>query len=92
MNIACRSVRLTLKMEADSISDLASALFNFATSVDRGEVSTGVSGGVDSGSIYELLHDPTQTHVTYFNQLQDYLDQQASGKNKELEVCANLTA
>lgn len=68
-----RAYRLTLLLDTDSAGDLATALYNFACQVERGQVTTGVSGGPDSGSIYELLHDPGQTHEKYFEQVREYL-------------------
>ena len=68
-----RSYRLTLQLDADTLSDLASALMNLSLRADRGELTRGVSGGPDSGHIYELLHDPAQTHETYFSQVREYL-------------------
>ena len=68
-----RSYRLTLQLDADTLSDLATALMNLSLRADRGELTRGVSAGPDSGHIYELLHDPTQTHETYFSQVREYL-------------------
>lgn len=68
-----RSYRLTLQLDADTLSDLASAMMNLSLRADRGELTRGVSGGPDSGYIYELLHDQAQTHETYFSQLREYL-------------------
>ena len=69
-----RAMRLTLKMDADTRSDLVSALMNFATQIEREEVTTGVSGGYNSGFIYEILDNPDQTHESYFKKLHDYLN------------------
>lgn len=68
-----RAYRLTLKLEADTLSELASALMNLSLRADRGELTRGVCGGPDSGYIYELLINPAQTHETYFNQVREYL-------------------
>ena len=68
-----RAYRLTLKLDADTLSELASAMMNLSLRADRGELTRGVSGGPDSGYIYELLHDQAQTHETYFSQLREYL-------------------
>ena len=72
-----RAFRLTLKLEADSRTELAWALRNMADQVDREQLTTGVSGGAYSGAIYELLEDPTQTHQNYFRQVQEYLSDKA---------------
>lgn len=69
-----RQYQLILKMQADTRHDLVGALMNFATMVDRQEITVGSSGGVNSGWIYELLIDPAQTHESYFQQLSDYLE------------------
>ena len=76
-----RAICLTMKIEADTRDDLVSALMNFATQIDREEITTGVSGGYDSGYIYELLVDPTQTHEAYFQQLHAYLKEKDNAKN-----------
>jgi hypothetical protein len=68
-----RAFRLTLRLDADSRDELASALHNFAEQVAREQVTTGLSGGPCSGSIHELLHDPAQTHELYFEQVREYL-------------------
>ncbi len=68
-----RQFRLVFALEADTRDDLASALFNMATAVDRNELTVGVSGGSYSGYIYELLQDPAQSHDTYFAQLKEHL-------------------
>ncbi len=75
-----RAYRLTLQLDADTLSDMASALMNLSLRADRGELTRGVSGGPDSGYIYELLHDPAQTHETYFNQVREYLARKKSGQ------------
>lgn len=83
-----RAVRLTLRIESDTRNDLVSALINFATQVDREEVTTGVSGGYNSGWIYELLVDPAQTHEAYFQQLHAYLEGENNAK-KSAEILNN---
>lgn len=83
-----RAVRFTLKIEADTRNDLVSALINLATMIDREEITTGVSGGVNSGWIYELLVDPEQTHEAYVQQLHDYLEEKYNAK-KSAEIPNN---
>lgn len=78
-----RAVRLTLVMDADSRHDLASLLLSMAEQIERGQITTGVSGGYSSGSIYELTEDPTITHDDYFAQLQAYLATQAAGEHSK---------
>ena len=69
-----RAYRLTLVLDADTQRDLANALWQMSMRIDRGELSTGMSGAPSDGSIYELLHDPAQTHETYFQQVREYLE------------------
>lgn len=73
-----RACVLTLKMEADTRADMASALFNIADLIERGELTVGASGGVNSGAIYEYIESDKPTHEEYFIALQKYLD----GKRK----------
>ena len=68
-----RALRLTLKLEADNRAELAWALHNMADPSEREQLTVGVSGGPYSGAIYELLHDPAQTHEQYFRDVQAYL-------------------
>ena len=69
-----RAVRLTLKLDADDMRELAHALCGIADRAERGELTIGVSGGPCSGYIYELLQDPTMTHDAYHAELRAYLD------------------
>lgn len=69
-----RAVRLTLKLDADDMQELAWALRNIADRAERGDMTTGCTGGPSSGYIYELLHDPTITHDSYHAALRAYLD------------------
>lgn len=69
-----RAVRLTLKLEADDRGSLAHALFELSNRADRGELTNGVSGGSDSGYIYEYSESDTPTHNEYFEQLRKYLE------------------
>ena len=58
---------------------MANALRTIADHVDRDEISVGMSGGPSSGWIHELLHDPAQTHETYFAQVREYLKDKGHG-------------
>lgn len=69
-----RAVRLTLKLDADDMQELAWALHSIADRAERGEMTTGCAGGPSSGHIYELLQDPTMTHDAYHAALRAYLD------------------
>lgn len=75
MTSPMRAFRLTLKLEADSRHEMASALRNMADQVERDELTIGVSGSPSSGAIYELLNDPAQTHERYFQQVRQYLQE-----------------
>lgn len=72
--VPTRAVRLTLKLDADDMQELAWALRNIADRAERGEMTTGCTGGPSSGYIYELLQDPTITHDSYHAALRAYLD------------------
>jgi hypothetical protein len=67
-------VRLTLKLDADDMRALSDALRAIADHAERGELTSGVSGGPHSGYIYELLQDPTMTNEAYHAALRAYLD------------------
>jgi len=69
-----RAVRLTLRLDADDMRELSYALRTIADHAERGELTTGMSGGPCSGYIYELLQDPTMTHDNYHAALRAYLD------------------
>lgn len=68
-----RAVRLTLRLDADDLHELARALYAIGDNAERGELTVGCSGGPSSGYIYELLQDPTMTHDIYHQALRDYL-------------------
>jgi hypothetical protein len=69
-----RAVRLTLKLDADDVQELAWALRNIADRAERGEMTNGCTGGPNCGYVYELLQDPTTTHDSYHAALRTYLD------------------
>ena len=73
MSTPQRAYRLTLRLDADTLADLSNALFNLSHRADAGELTVGLSGGPSSGYIYELLHDPEQTHEKYFDDLRSHL-------------------
>lgn len=78
-----RAFRLTLRLDADDLHELACALYAIAHHAERGELTTGVSGGYGSGYIYELLSDPAMTHDAYFQELDVYLDRAGSADAQE---------
>ncbi len=69
-----RAVRLTLRLDADDTHELAVTLREIADRAERGELTIGVSGGVSSGYIYELLQDPAMTPHAYHVALREYLE------------------
>jgi hypothetical protein len=61
-----RAYQLTLKIGADDERALASALYNLSNQVAAGKISQHcVSGGYDSGYIWDLKHDPEMTGDRY---------------------------
>lgn len=80
-----RAFRLTLKLDADSSTDLASALYNLAHRIECGKVSTGCWGGPTDGGIYELLADAEMTHEKYFDAVRVYLDERKAAQPEELQ-------
>ncbi len=78
MSNPARAYRLTLMLDADSLSELVNALHSIAHRALSQELTVGVSGGYDSGYCYELLHDPAQTHEAYFEQLRAVFERPAA--------------
>jgi hypothetical protein len=76
-----RAVRLTLKLDADDLQELAHALRNIADYAERDQLTIGCSGSPSSGYIYELLQDPAMTHTRYHAELRAYLDQRATKRD-----------
>lgn len=74
-----RAYRLTLALEADTDGDMATALRNLASRIEREQVSTGVWGSPSDGAIYELLINPSMTHDAYHAELRRYLDNRRAG-------------
>lgn len=68
-----RACRLQLDLQADTRDEVVRALEGIATSIDRGEISTGCSGGVHSGWTYEYVERAGPTHEEYHEQLKAYL-------------------
>ncbi len=69
-----RACRFVLDLEADTRDDLATALFNLASRMERGELTQGVSGGYSSGYVYELSESDRPTHTEWAQNLRTYLD------------------
>lgn len=68
-----RAFRLNLRLDADTREDLANAMRQMADQIDCDQLSDGVSGSPSSGAIYELLHNPSQTHENYFREMRQYM-------------------
>ena len=67
---------LICKIGADTKDALVQAIEQFASRVARNDISHGCYGGPDDGAEYCYRHDPNQTHETYFEHLQRYLDEE----------------
>lgn len=61
------------------IPDLQAQLTWLHASTENLSITTGVSGGYSSGSIYELTEDFEITHDVYFEQVQEYLRTKGNG-------------
>ena len=75
-----RAFRLTLKLDADTKRDLVDALVDLAGRIERDQVTVGTWGSPSDGCAYELRTDPTMTHKRYFEELRQYLSDNAPGK------------
>lgn len=76
-----RACRLVLDMEADTRRDLADALYNMASQLERGELTRGVSGGYSSGYVYELTESDHPTHDEWAKNLRAYLAERKAAKS-----------
>lgn len=68
-----RACRLILDLEADDRASIIGALENITTRIDRGEMSSGSSGGYSSGHIYTYTESDTPTHDEFVDALRRYL-------------------
>lgn len=75
-----RACRLQLDIQADTRDEMVRSLEYIATAIDRGELSTGCSGGVHSGWTYEYSQHPGPTHEEYCEQLKEYLARKRAEK------------
>jgi hypothetical protein len=76
-----RACRFRLDLQADDFKSLCSAMFNIADMLERRELTTGCSGGYDSGYIYELRESPGPSHDEYFERLTAYLAEKRAADN-----------
>ncbi len=75
-----RAFRFSLRMEADTRSDLMQSLEQLADMVARNEISYGCWGGCSSGGIYDLTIDESVTAEMYQANLKEYLEREKDGK------------
>lgn len=76
-----RAVTLELEMQADEPRELATALYNFATQIDRNEVSrSGVSGGYHAGYTYTYTANEAPSHDEYFAAVDVWLESRKAAK------------
>jgi hypothetical protein len=76
-----RAHELIVKIGADTREALVAEIENFARRVARDDVTRGIMGGSDAGSIYSYQHDPNQTHDEYFRQLNEILERERGKKS-----------
>lgn len=79
-----RKVVFLLKVGADDRQSLANALWSIADQIERREINgpTGVSGGYDSGYIYEFREGDGPSHDEYFEQLNAHLEAQRGAQQQ----------
>lgn len=70
-----RACRLVLDIQADTPDEMAQALESIGQQIMRGELSTGVSGGVSSGYQYSYTQNDGPTHDEYIALNKAYVDQ-----------------
>lgn len=80
-----RACRLQLDIQADTRDEMVQAIEYIATAIDRGEMSTGCSGGVHSGWTYEYVERAGPTHEEYHQQLKAYLAAKRAEKETPAE-------
>ena len=65
---------LTMTVSADTVEDLARELKTLVDRLLMDKLTTGVSGGPNSGTIYSYKITPEQTHDVYFDQVNKCLE------------------
>lgn len=63
------------EIQADTVRDLVFGLRAWASEIERGQLSTGVTGGPSWGGVYSYKHDAAVTHESYFACVDAYLEQ-----------------
>lgn len=85
-----RACRLQLDIQADTRDEMVRALEGIATAIDRGEMTTGCSGGVHSGWTYEYVERARPTHQEYHEQLKVYLAAKRAGMETPADLVGAL--
>lgn len=65
-----RAHTLICVVEGDQKEDVVHRLHEMAAALHRNELTTGISGGSHSGTIYQYLHNPNMTHDAYFAEIE----------------------
>jgi len=73
IDVPHRAVTLEVKIEADSRQSMIDALDSIGQQIARGELTTGVTGGYDSGWVYSYKESASPTHDEYSDMLSEYL-------------------
>lgn len=71
-----RACLFELTLEGDDRQAIVNSLISIATLIDRGEISSGCSGGYDSGYVYTYKESDRPTHDEYIQALNKYLEGQ----------------
>jgi hypothetical protein len=68
-----RACRFVLDLQADDRRALASALYQMADQIERGQMGRSISGGYSAGYICELIENDHPTHDEWYEELTAYL-------------------
>lgn len=71
---------LAFKASGDTRKALEAELRHLLFLLSSDQLSVGVSGGPDAGSIYAYRHDPSQTHDGYFSAIDALMQEQKDTK------------
>lgn len=84
MSAPVRACRLVLDLQADSREDLLRTLEDIVCRIDRKEMTTGCSGGYNSGYTHEYTENAGPSHDEYAQQLKDYI---AASRPTKVALC-----